>query len=84
MATTFHFEFLGEAGWEPVGAGMGEGKDPVRSAFREVRDLSGDTLSPGTYRVIASTPTDARWETFRVDSLGRAFRAQRPRRPAPS
>lgn len=77
MATIFHFEFLGEAGWEPVGAGIGEGEDPVRAAFREVRTFSGGTLPSGTYRVIASGPSDARWETFRVDSLGRAFREHR-------
>lgn len=77
MAAIFHFQVLGEAGWEPVCAGLGDGADPVRSALKEVRELCDDELPAGTYRVIAGRSKDARWETFRIDRRGRVLREKR-------
>jgi hypothetical protein len=65
---------LGEAGWEPVCAGLGDGKDPVRSALDDIRELCGGELPAGRYRVIHSRSKDARWETFRIDARGRVLR----------
>jgi hypothetical protein len=77
MAAIFHFQVLGETGWEPVCAGLGAGADPMRSALDEVRELCGGNLPAGSYRVIQSRTKDARWETFRIDKRGRVLRDRR-------
>jgi hypothetical protein len=66
----FHFQFLGEAGWEPVGAGIGEGDDPITSALDEIRELSAGALPAGRYQVIEARGSDTRWQTFDLGSDG--------------
>jgi hypothetical protein len=66
----FHFQLLGAAGWEAVGAGVGDGEDPVDVALAELRDLCGGHLPAGRWRVIESHSADPRLETFEVDEAG--------------
>jgi hypothetical protein len=62
----FHFQFQGEGGWEPIGAGEGRGDDALDGAFADLRELSGGTLPAGTYQVIESRSSNALWQTFEV------------------
>jgi hypothetical protein len=62
----FHFQFQGEGGWEPIGAGEGRGDDALDGAFADLRELSGGTMPAGTYQVIESRSSDALWQTFEV------------------
>ena len=66
----FHFQFRGEVGWEPVGAGEGRGEDALDGAFADLRELSGGSLPAGTYQVIESRSSNALWQTFEVGGDG--------------
>ena len=66
----FHFQFMGERGWESIGAGDGETGDPLGGALDEVRELSGGKLPPGVYQVIESRSSDTRWQSFELSEDG--------------
>ena len=68
MSAIFHFEFHGDADWEPIGAGIGDGHEPLLEALGEVQRLYGGSLPAGLYQVIEVGSRDPRWMTFRVDS----------------
>lgn len=68
--TTFHFQFRGEAGWEVLGAGLGEGQDAIVRALDEVRGFYGGRLPPGRYQVIESRSEDSRWRAFELGGDG--------------
>jgi hypothetical protein len=70
MPRTFHFQYLGEVGWESIGAGLGSGCDPVKEALEEVRRLSDGKLPAGHYQVIEARVADPRWETFDLGEDG--------------
>jgi hypothetical protein len=66
----FHFQFLGIAGWEPIGAGVAGGEDPIAAALAEVRGFAGGTLPAGTYQVIEARSSETRWKTFDLGEDG--------------
>jgi hypothetical protein len=70
MPRTFHFQYLGEVGWESIGAGLGSGCHPVTEALEEVRRLSDGLLAAGSYQVIEARSADPRWETFELGEDG--------------
>jgi hypothetical protein len=63
----FHFQHRGQADWEPIGAGVGEGDMPVMEALADLRELAGGSLPAGSYRVIEARSSDPRWESFELD-----------------
>ena len=65
--TIFHFQFYGEAGWEALGAGSGEGEEAIRLALDELRGFCGGRLRPGRYAVIEARSEDAGWSVFELD-----------------
>ncbi len=67
----FHFQFRGTAGWEAIGAGVGDGEDPIAEALAEVRSFADGTLPAGNYQVIEARSSDTRWETFDLGEDGR-------------
>ena len=66
----FHFEFRGSSGWEPIGAGVGNGDDPIAEALAEVRRFAGGTLPEGRYQVIQARSSVTRWEAFDLSAEG--------------
>ena len=66
----FHFQFRGPAGWEPIGAGVGDGEDPLAEALDEVRRFAGGTLPAGSYQVIEARSSDTRWQAFELGKDG--------------
>ncbi len=66
----FHFQYLGQEGWEPIGAGLGEGDEAVPMALEELREMVGGDLPTGSYRVIGARFSDPRWESFELDADG--------------
>jgi hypothetical protein len=66
----FHFQFRGSGGWEPIGAGVGGGDDPIAEALEEIRGFAGGKLPAGTYQVIEPRSSDTRWQTFDLGEDG--------------
>jgi hypothetical protein len=66
----FHFQFRGTVGWEAIGAGVGDGEDPIAEALAEVRRFAGGTLPAGNYQAIEARSSDTRWEAFDLGEDG--------------
>ena len=66
----FHFQFRGITGWEPIGAGVGAGEEPIAAALAEVRGFADGTLPAGSYQVIEARSSDTRWKTFDLGEDG--------------
>jgi hypothetical protein len=60
----FHFQFLGQSGWEPMGSGRSSGEDPLLEAVEDLRILHGGELPPGRYQYIEAHTREARLTTF--------------------
>ncbi|OJU85349.1 MAG: hypothetical protein BGO11_17865 [Solirubrobacterales bacterium 70-9] len=83
MPRLFHFQYLGAAGWECVGAGIGEGREPIAEALEEVRRLSGGRLPAGHYQAIEARAADPRFESFELGEDGKPVMDRPALRPAP-
>jgi hypothetical protein len=70
LVMLFHFQFRGTAGWEPIGAGVGDGEAPIAAALAEVRGFAGGMLPAGTYQVIEARSSETRWKTFDLGEDG--------------
>jgi DNA-binding transcriptional ArsR family regulator len=80
----FHFEYHGKTGWESLGSGRGEDRDPTGSAFEDLRSLHGGEMPTGSYRSIEAIGNDARWQEFElgrdgIAAVAPAMSASRPR-----
>lgn len=62
----FHFQILGPLGWEAIGAGVGQGEDPLGGALDELRDHFGGELPPGRYQALEAWVSDACWTEFEI------------------
>jgi hypothetical protein len=67
----YHFEFLGESGWEAFGSGEGSGEDRVEAAMADLTAVAGGTLPEGEYRYIAALSESPRWESVWLGADGR-------------
>jgi hypothetical protein len=70
----YHFEFLGEVGWEAFGSGEGSGEDPLALALIDLTALAGGTLPEGEYRCIPALSESPRWESVWLGAGGRIRR----------
>lgn len=66
----FHFEYRGTSGWEALGSGRGEDRDPTGSAFEDLRSLHGGEMPDGAYRYIEAMGDAARWQEFELSEDG--------------
>jgi hypothetical protein len=74
----FHFQVHGEYGWEALGAGLGDGEDPIAAALDELRDFYGGLLPGGEYRVIEARSANALWRTFELEDGPALFGKETP------
>jgi hypothetical protein len=67
----FHFQYQGDYGWEAIGAGVGDGDDPIGMALAEVGLFYDGPLPAGSYQVIESRGAAPRWEAIEVGVDGK-------------
>jgi hypothetical protein len=81
MTPLFHFQQKVDDHWVPIGAGLGEGENPMAEALGEVRELSGGALSAGDYQAIQAQPLGSTWLSFELDGDGELV-GEEPAAPA--